>query len=420
MIRLPNLRKNIVIGLVGYTLLLSFAVGLHGFLVNEHIEKLVWQNILGIDFENFNLNKIRAENNQDSSNNNLKWYDENQNDRIPAEFSDFEVGIHDEVEYQDRVYVIRVTEKNDKKQILALDITEIEKQEFYVVFFAFVLMVFSIILITYIAYNQLGKLINPLLSLANDLSRLTPIQDQIQIDRSKIKYYESYVLSDAIQNYVERSQHYLEKEKVFFSTVSHELRTPVSVILGAIEVLQHHQSTPATVLPHLDRIARITQDMEELIACLLFLARDQQRLNLYAEEVDLYHEIPVMIEHHISLCKGKNVEILNLVNQPFRINVPPQLIRVVVSNLLRNAIENCDDGTIKIYQHDAQIMIEDSGHGMSAEALSTFYTSRARMGNNQSAGIGIPLILKICDHFGWSLTFKSKPEKGTIAILKFS
>lgn len=218
MIRLPNLRKNIVIGLVGYTLLLSFAVvGLHGFLVNEHIEKLVWQNILGIDFENFNLNKIRAENNQDSSNNNLKWYDENQNDRIPAEFSDFEVGIHDEVEYQDRVYVIRVTEKNDKKQILALDITEIEKQEFYVVFFAFVLMVFSIILITYIAYNQLGKLINQLLSLANDLSRLTPIQDQIQIDRSKIKYYESYVLSDAIQNYVERSQHYLEKEKVFFS-----------------------------------------------------------------------------------------------------------------------------------------------------------------------------------------------------------
>ncbi len=398
----------------------SFAVGLHGFLVNEHIEKLVWQNILGIDFENFNLNKIRAENNQDSSNNNLKWYDENQNDRILAEFSDFEVGIHDEVEYQDRVYVIRVTEKNDKKQILALDITEIEKQEFYVVFFAFVLMVFSIILITYIAYNQLGKLINPLLSLANDLSRLTPIQDQIQIDRSKIKYYESYVLSDAIQNYVERSQHYLEKEKVFFSTVSHELRTPVSVILGAIEVLQHHQSTPATVLPHLDRIARITQDMEELIACLLFLARDQQRLNLYAEEVDLYHEIPVMIEHHISLCKGKNVEILNLVNQPFRINVPPQLIRVVVSNLLRNAIENCDDGTIKIYQHDAQIMIEDSGHGMSAEALSAFYTSRARMGNNQSAGIGIPLILKICDHFGWSLTFKSKPEKGTIAILKFS
>lgn len=413
--KLPNLRKRIILGLLLYTVMLTCAVGLHGFIVNENIEKLVWENILNIDIDHFNHQYVHHKNEPS----NLYIYDESQGDEIPKDFRKYELGIHDEIEYQQRIYVIRVVQEKPYKQIIALDITEIERQEGNIILSILLLTLVAISLMAWIAYLHLGKLINPLLLLANDLSRISTIKHPFDVEIKPMQYHESYILSDAIQRYVERSQHYLEKEKVFFSTASHELRTPISVISGAIEVLRHHPSVHPSLMPHLERITRITNDIEELIACLLFLSRDQQRLDRYAEQIDLLNVMPTIIEDHLPLCESKHIQITNFIQDSFKIHAPPQLIKVVIGNLLRNAIENCDDGTIKITQNHFKIMIEDSGHGMSAEELSAFYTRRARLGQHTRAGIGIPLILKICDHFGWQLSFESKPDKGTIAILKF-
>lgn len=53
----------------------------------------------------------------------------------------------------------------------------------------------------------------------------------------------------------------------------------ISVIYGAVEVLRQHSDMPSHFLPHLKGIARVTCKVEELLVILLFLARDQDRLN---------------------------------------------------------------------------------------------------------------------------------------------
>lgn len=408
-----------MLGLVAYTVTLTFAVGLHGFLVNEHIEKLVWENILKVDFENLNLNKLR-EQNRSNKPSNLLWYDQSQGDIIPQVFAELDVGIHDEIELANRIYVIKVMEINQQKQVLAMDITELEQQEFYLVLSAILLTLVAIILLTWFAYRQLGRLINPLLSLAQDLSEVGPIQDQIKFDDKELKYYESYMLSNAIREYVKKSQLYLEKENSFFAMASHELRTPISVISGAIEVIKLNKNLDPSVEIHLNRIERVTAEMEELTVCLLFLARDQERLSYYSSRIDIATELPNIIEQHQYMLAGKKLNIQNQFTQQLLVNAPLQLLKVTLANLLRNAIENSAVGEIIIYQQAGQFIIDDPGHGMTAEALSQLYTLQARRGDNKKSGIGIPMILKICDLFGWTLTFQSKPEKGTIAILDFN
>ncbi len=419
MIKRPNLRKRIMVSLVAYTVALTFAVGLHGFLVNEEIEKLVWENVLDIDFENLNLNKIR-EQNESNKPSNLLWFDQTRGDRIPAAFAELDAGIHDEIEYANRIYVIKVTEINQQKQLLAMDITELEQQEFYIVLSAILLTLVAVALLTWFAYRQLGRLINPMLNLAQDLSAAGTIQDQIKFDDQELKYYESYMLNHAIRDYVEKSQQYLEKESSFFATASHELRTPIAVISGAIEVIKLNQNLDPNVEIHLNRIARVTAEMEELTVCLLFLARDKDRLAYYSNRIDLAAELPSIIAQHQHLLLGKKLSIDNQFNQPLYVNAPEQLIKVTLANLIRNAIENSDVGEIKIYQQAGQFIIEDPGHGMTAEELSQLYTLQARRGENKKGGIGLPLILKICDLFDWQLSFQSKPEKGTIATLDFT
>lgn len=42
----PRLRKLMLISLVVYTLVLSLIVALHGHLVNERVEALIWESML--------------------------------------------------------------------------------------------------------------------------------------------------------------------------------------------------------------------------------------------------------------------------------------------------------------------------------------------------------------------------------------
>ena len=411
--KLPNLRKRIIAGLIVYTLALSLAVGLNGFIINNNIEKLVWQSVLNIGIENFNQQFMH----QDANSSDLYFYDETQGDVIPDVFKGYKVGIHHEIKYKDRLYVIRVVEETPKLKILTLDITELQQQEFRTALLILLLTIISIMLMTWVGYRQLGKLLDPLLILADDLSKMGPLKDHFDHETQHMQYYESYILTHAIQTYVEKSNKFLESEKVFFSTTSHELRTPLSVLYGAVEVLQHHPDVKPTLHPHLQRISNVVEDMEELITCLLFLARDQDRLESYSEQLDLAQLVPTIVENHLGLCEGKKLELVNMLEQSFFIKAPPQLINIIISNLLRNAIENSDSGTIKIYRQQHHVIIEDPGRGMSMEELSSLYTQNAKLGNLNSGGIGIPLILKICEHLGWQLQFQSKQQQGTIAIL---
>ena len=55
---------------------------------------------------------------------------------------------------------------------------------------------------------------------------------------------------------------------------------------------------------------------------------------------------------------------------------------------------------------------------MSNEEMSALYTRLARAGDTPpSAGIGLELIARICEHLGWKLSFSSAPRKGTRAVL---
>ena len=96
-----------------------------------------------------------------------------------------------------------------------------------------------------------------------------------------------------------------------------------------------------------------------------------------------------------------------------------QLQQVFV-NLLRNAIENSDRGTILIRNTGlATLSIQDPGHGMSGEEISALYTRLTRGGIVRSGGIGLGLIARICQHFGWILQLDSQVQGGTVASVTF-
>ena len=413
-----NLRNHIILGLSVYSIILTLTVGIHGYIINENIENQVWKTVLDMEFDYIKKRLDVDPNFSHSFKDSFYWYDEQKNIEIPPVFKNLDSGIHDEVNYNNKKFVVMIEEK-PFKQILAMDITHIENHENMVLLSILLLTFIVVALMVITAYWALGKLTRPILKIVNDISNLPPngIGQKIQLDDSAP--HESFLISNALNQYMDRIQRYIQREKTFINTASHELRTPISVISGAMEVALNHPDTHPNLYPHLQRAARVSHEMEELLTLLLTLARDKDRLERISEMIDIQLELPTIIEHHLFLCSGKKLVIKNEVKNSLFVNAPAQVLRIAIGNLIRNAIENSDSGIIQIYIQNQTLFIVDPGQDMDAIAMSTFYTQLALSGEKGFAGIGLELILRLCEHFEWKLEFEPAHPKGTIAMLTF-
>jgi len=100
---------------------------------------------------------------------------------------------------------------------------------------------------------------------------------------------------------------------------------------------------------------------------------------------------------------------------------PPRVLQVVVSNLVRNACNYTDEGRVDVYVENDRVRVRDTGIGMSAEtmarAFEPFY--RAEPERPQGTGLGLLIVKRLCDRFGWTITLTSEPGLGTEAVVVF-
>lgn len=150
------------------------------------------------------------------------------------------------------------------------------------------------------------------------------------------------------------------------------------------------------------------------------MAKDPTRLRETTESVDLAELLTEVVANYRAMAERKELQ-LHIAPLPSSIvEVPRQIAAAAIGNLIRNAIENSDRGTIHLALTEAgAVTVRDPGHGMSADDICKFYSRLARDSAATGGGIGIPLISRLCEHLGWRLTFESRPGQGTLAALHF-
>jgi len=229
------------------------------------------------------------------------------------------------------------------------------------------------------------------------------------------------VIAGALNDYLRRNEHFVERERMFISTTSHELRTPIAVIGGAAELALEQPELPMKARKQLQRIRNTTAGVEQLIQLLLVLARDPAKLAAMSELVALDQLLPEIVEDHRYLASGKELELVLQQLDECRVLAPLGVVQAAIGNLLRNAIENSDRGVIRLaVSPQAVVTIEDPGHGMSPEEVAQVYARMAKGERNMRSGIGLDLIARLCDHLGWKLDIQSQPERGTRVTLDMS
>jgi len=303
--------------------------------------------------------------------------------------------------------------------ITAVDIGDLENDQNFFTLMSLAWFLASLLIIVSVIFWLQTNLVHPIQDLAARLQSIDPSKEGERCPTS-YRQKELLIIAQASNNHLERVEQFIKRERSLLDQASHEFRTPIAVIAGAVELLKQN-ALPEPSLPALGRIENAVADLSETMEALLYLAREPDRSG-EAEDVSVLHTLlPRLVRDHEHLLAGKAVEMrLGHVDDAYLI-APEAMLRIALSNLIRNASESTDVGLIEVSLAQGVFSVVDSGAGFDpVEATRRFRENMRSTAPSRGQGLGLFLITRICERFGWKLTIESTGSGGTCARLDLS
>ena len=178
---------------------------------------------------------------------------------------------------------------------------------------------------------------------------------------------------------------------------SHDLRTPLASMQAMLEASEDQLVEPAHYLPALrEQVHSLSLIVDDLFE----LARiDTGLLTLELRETQMSTLVEAALRSLKPEAANRGVDLSALVESGASVNVAPEKIERVLSNLLSNALRHTpSDGSIAVYvkrlDRELLIAVEDTGEGLSAEAEGRMFEQfwrgdRARAGGGTGLGLAI-------------------------------
>ena len=229
------------------------------------------------------------------------------------------------------------------------------------------------------------------------------------------------ILARALEAHTTALRAVLDRERFFTGDVSHELRSPLTVIMGAAEILMANASDAATRAPA-ERIYRAACEAAECVTVLLLLARAPELGRLAPVQVDAIAGREV--ERYRGLVAGKAVTMQYRDGAQFSVRAPAELCAAAIGNLVRNACQYTEAGTVSVALEPGRLVVEDTGPGLPAAVRDTLAQPGAHTPvpsrGSAGTGLGLSLVLRICEYLGASLVYQDRPGGGSRFTIAFS
>ena len=225
-------------------------------------------------------------------------------------------------------------------------------------------------------------------------------------------------LAEALDDYAERLTHVVQRDREFNADVSHELRTPLAVIRGAVELLLSKPELDEKTRARLQRVQRAEQQCTDLISALLLLSRNERGHGA----TDVAKVAEQLLDAHRAQLGGKPLSLLLEGAHGLVVDAPEAAVSVALGNLIGNAVKYTTQGEVVVRMHPKAVEVIDSGPGLSAEDAAKLFERGYRgthAGHSQGGGIGLSIVRRLCELYGWDVRVRPGDEKGVVALLTF-
>ncbi len=227
------------------------------------------------------------------------------------------------------------------------------------------------------------------------------------------------VLARAFSARTTELKQFLVRERFFTGDVSHELRTPLTIIIGAAEILAERTAGQPELNAPADRILRAANEAADCVTVLLLLARAPRLID--APETRLSQLIQEQSERGRILCRDKPVSLTSSIGADLAVFARRELLATAIGNLIRNACQYTEKGSVVVRVEGRSVTVEDTGPGIPSDVRARLFDELPPSATADSAGsgIGLALVKRICEHLGADLRVTDRPGGGTVFVLDF-
>ncbi|MBF0634971.1 MAG: PAS domain S-box protein, partial [Nitrospinae bacterium] len=212
----------------------------------------------------------------------------------------------------------------------------------------------------------------------------------------------------------------------FLSIAAHDLRTPFNSILGFLNILKEDTVNPLTpaqadltgrAIRGADSLLKMIDEILELGSLQpgkLEMNKDVFRADGLAKSV---------IDELAHVAASKKVVVKNAVTGGVTLRTDQRLMRIVLRNLISNAIKFTPaGGSVEVFSpewNSSAIGVRDTGVGVEPDKLPWIFshdrkTSTVGTDGEKGSGLGLPFCNDIVILLGGRITVESAPGKGSV------
>ena len=265
--------------------------------------------------------------------------------------------------------------------------------------------------------------LRPLRKLAESLRRLSPEQlSPITVHDSPKEIAPVVVALNSLLGRVART---IENERRFTADASHELRTPIAALHAQIQAAQL-SGNETERNECLNKALQGANRMAHLVGQLLTLSRvDELSQSIDLEPVNLVELTRECCAELGEDAISRNIEISFLPEEHPVFSGSPDMLRIMLRNLLDNAIRYTPHGGhVEVALHLAddgqqvELEIADSGIGVADEQLALLGQRFSRINKNvaDGVGLGLSIVQRIAEIHRAKITFNRATTLGGLSV----
>jgi signal transduction histidine kinase len=346
---------------------------------------------------------------------------------VPADVARLGPGYH---ELRNAQMLVRVERQPSGTLYLAYDRERMDDLLYNFAVLPIASALVAVLLVSWLTYRASRRLVTPVNWLAREVARWDPQRpdytglapENLPAD---IGSGEAGQLARALHSLGRRVETFVARERDFTRDASHELRTPLTVIRVGADLLQVEPGLTPRGQRSLARIQHAARDMEAVIDAFLILAREAE-IEPLSDDFDVRDVVEEEVDKVRSQLIGKPVQLRVEASASPKLHAPPRVLGVMLGNLLANACSFTDSGEIEVRLEADRVSVRDTGIGMSEadmeRAFDPFFrkTQHDSPDATQRMGIGLSIVRRLGERFGWPVSLQSAPGRGTTATIQFA
>lgn len=236
------------------------------------------------------------------------------------------------------------------------------------------------------------------------LTRLAELVEQEKLGNGMAAGFpdnEIGMLAKALEDYWQRVQAFITRERAFSRDASHELRTPLAVIQSSCELLLADHGAPEQQ-QRLLQIQQSCRQMNQQITTLLALSREEQ--SGQTETIRLAALLEQLILQLAPQFQHKTLELDLQADSQVRLQANPVILQMILTNLLQNAFSHSSEGCIKICIEPGMLSITNPFEPATTPEDITALFAKGRY--SQGYGLGLGIVQRLCQQAGLQLSLQ--------------